>query len=1055
MKIIIIGNDLDTPQLRRTFEAYSCEMECIASSSFVTFPEDKKLKADAVIVAHDHGGHEVYKNLGCLEEIPFIAAIGAENMVAGCSNLSREENTDCNKYILYGGEQNLNHFVEFIRYKLYGEQKPPVPEYIAFDSIYTRNGQLYQSTQEYLQEWEDGYESYVGMLTLRTRWLSGDLMAEYALKEALNRQGIGVIPVFTTGNPDMELGSLSMDQTIEHFFMENGNLRIDALINFIYYGMALEEGKSLFERAANLYKRLDIPVIRPVQSSYLTNSEWENDASPFKQDVAMCYDMAEMQGAIETVFLGGMKEHKIHDVVPERTEKLAKRIAGWISLRKKPKEEKRIAFLLNNAVCSGVEATLGRASGLDSFESVVRVLKELRTAGYDVGEIPEKGEELRKLFLERKAYSDFRWTSVEDIEACGGTLYAMPACEYQQFFDTLSPKIQQQMEEAWGNVPGEAMVLDGKLVITGMCFGKVLLMIQPKRGCFGAKCTGEVCKILQDPSCPPTHQYLATYYYASEIFGADALIHVGTHGSLEYLPGKANGLGKDCFPDIAVGTKPNLYLFNAGSIASALLAKRRSYATMIDHTPEQEELHVLEENEINALLRALDGGFVYPGAGGSKEDSPETGCNLYGVELDRIPTREAYERGTQAAEDMIVRYLEEEGRYPEQIVLNMISLDIPRTKGEQFSLFLRLAGVRPCWNERGVVTGIELIALEELKRPRMDVAAHISSVLRDTWPDILARMDEAVLLAAMADETPEDNYIIRNLKADGRKCEAAQISRIFGNAPGVFASSIGLAIKASAWKDEKDLGRYFIDASSYAYGKDKYGEKDVTAFLNGIKRTDLTCDIMSLRHTDALKNGYSSRIQGGYALAAKSLGLKRRIHSYMGESTKSGIAVKTLGEHLNDGLKQTFFDEEWKKRHIEQGYDGAADIMCRMQNVFEMQCVNECFANEVLDELVKEYVTDEEMRCFMQECNPYAGEEMARRFLELESRGKWKPSQELLEQLQRAYLKTEANLEDGLCGRGEIQGGSVDIIADGQIPEWKERLNASELEIEKWKKQNY
>ena len=234
-------------------------------------------------------------------------------------------------------------------------------------------------------------------------------------------------------------------------------------------------------------------------------------------------------------------------------------------------------------------------------------------------------------------------------------------------------------------------------------------MIQPKRGCYGAKCTGEVCKVLQDPSCPPTHQFLASYFYAEQIFGADAWIHFGTHGCLEYLPGKANGLSAACYPDIAVGEKPNFYVFNAASIASAMLAKRRTYAVIIDHKPLKEGMHILERTEIESLLRGLGGGFILPGEGGTEEDNPAVGRNLYGVQLDRIPTKEAYSRGTQAAEDMVARYLAEEERYPEQIVLNMISLDIPRTGGEQFALFLRLLGVRPVWNERGVVTDIELI----------------------------------------------------------------------------------------------------------------------------------------------------------------------------------------------------------------------------------------------------------------------------------------------------------------------------------------------------------
>ncbi len=108
------------------------------------------------------------------------------------------------------------------------------------------------------------------------------------------------------------------------------------------------------------------------------------------------------------------------------------------------------------------------------------------------------------------------------------------------------------------------MVLDGKIVITGLDLGNVRVMVQPKRGCHKAKCTGEVCKILHDPVCPPPHQYLATYRYIQECFHADACIHVGTDGSLEYLPGKVTGMSDHCWPDIVLGELPNFYLYHTG-----------------------------------------------------------------------------------------------------------------------------------------------------------------------------------------------------------------------------------------------------------------------------------------------------------------------------------------------------------------------------------------------------------------------------------------------------------------------------------------------------------
>ena len=129
------------------------------------------------------------------------------------------------------------------------------------------------------------------------------------------------------------------------------------------------------------------------------------------------------------------------------------------------------------------------------------------------------------------------------------------------------------------------MVLDGHLIITGLDFGNVLVMVQPKRGCYGAKCTGEVCKILHDPACPPPHHYLATYRYLRNIFKADAVVEIGTDGSLEYLPGKANALSETCWPTIVLDNLPSLYLYNAGVISEGMIAKRRINSVILDYLP--------------------------------------------------------------------------------------------------------------------------------------------------------------------------------------------------------------------------------------------------------------------------------------------------------------------------------------------------------------------------------------------------------------------------------------------------------------------------------------
>lgn len=128
-------------------------------------------------------------------------------------------------------------------------------------------------------------------------------------------------------------------------------------------------------------------------------------------------------------------------------------------MRTKSNHEKKLALVLHNSVCSGVEATVGKAFGLDAFESAVSLMHRLNQEGYQIENIPESGEALKNIILQKKAFSDFRWTSVEDILESGGCLYKMPVHnEYLSYFHQLTPEMQKQMLDSWGTPPGEGMV---------------------------------------------------------------------------------------------------------------------------------------------------------------------------------------------------------------------------------------------------------------------------------------------------------------------------------------------------------------------------------------------------------------------------------------------------------------------------------------------------------------------------------------------------------------------------------------------------------------------
>lgn len=152
---------------------------------------------------------------------------------------------------------------------------------------------------------------------------------------------------------------------------------------------------------------------------------------------------------------------------------------------------------------------------------------------------------------------------------------------------------------------------------------------------------------------------------------------------------------------------------------------------------------------------------------------------------------------------------------------------------------LYLLGVRPVWSPSGRVEGLECVPPTELGRPRIDVAIHISSLMRDAWPTVLTMIDRAVVLAAAQDEPEEQNYVRANSIQTAQAGEDST-GRIFGGKPGTYTSAVGLALKASAWKGEDDLAKYFIDGSSYLYGENKQGIRAPGAFAANVRQVELT-----------------------------------------------------------------------------------------------------------------------------------------------------------------------------------------------------------------------
>ncbi|MDR2461116.1 MAG: cobaltochelatase subunit CobN [Deltaproteobacteria bacterium] len=550
------------------------------------------------------------------------------------STVDRARAREVYEYIRRGGPDNALNLLKYLMGLAKGDvfEVPPPENVPAFGLWHPLAPEKsYDSLEDFLSWYgpkiAGGSKGTVGLMLHRHFWCVDKPEVEEELIKCLENEGLAVLPVFISGE-DSE-ASKGAVKFLEDVFIGEKGRRIAALVKltslFQHGGVKLAGGTtkasdnpfdfsaqnieadsesfvgddSPAKGSVRLFRKLGCPVLQPVVSYRQSNLEWEKNPAGIAMELSWSVTMPEFEGAIEPHYIGGTEkaEGALGPKSPrrphqERVEHFAKRVAAWVRLSTKSPAERKVAFVLHNAPCASVEATVGIASRLDPFESLKNILSSMEKAGYKV-KVPASGEEIIKDIMDHKAISDFRWTTVQEIVGKGGALHELPNEDYLRWFSKYPEPVQQSLIDTWGRPPGEeidevpaAMVLDGKIVITGRPLGEnAVVCLQPKRGCAGARCDGRVCLILHDPSIPPPHQYLATYRWLQEQegFGADLIVHVGTLGNLEFLPGKSVGLSKSCLTDLALHESPNIYIYNSDVTAHGMVAKRRSYAVLVDH----------------------------------------------------------------------------------------------------------------------------------------------------------------------------------------------------------------------------------------------------------------------------------------------------------------------------------------------------------------------------------------------------------------------------------------------------------------------------------------
>ncbi len=458
----------------------------------------------------------------------------------------------------------------------------------------------------------------------------------------------------------------------------------------------------------------------------------------------------------------------------------------------------------------------------------------------------------------------------------------------------------------------------------------------------------------------------------------------------------------------------------AGTVTSNLknaLSYIRILKEKLEHTTQ----------EIDFLLKALNGGFVPPGPSGAPTRGQAhilpTGRNFYSVDPRKIPTPGAWEMGKKLGDALLKRYLEDTGNYPSSIGIIVWGGPTMRTGGDDIAQILYLLGVKPRWSRGSMeVEGIEIIPKEELGRPRIDVVPRISGFFRDCFPNLVDLIHNAVSLVASLEEEEEENFLRKNVIKDmesyireGHSREKAfslATLRIFGCPPGTYGAGVAQLVESGKWKDLKDLADIYITYSSYAYGGDIYGEPHRDIFEKNLSRIDLTVKNEDSREYDMMSCTDFYNYYGGLIASVRTMSGKTP-HSYVGDSSDpENIKIRTTSEEAKHVLRSRIVNPKWLSGMKKHGYKGAGDISKMMDVILGWDATANVMEDWMYEEVAKRIALNPEIQKWMKQTNPYALHNIVNKLLEAIQRGMWKAQEKTQRELQRTFLEIEGDIEE-------------------------------------------
>lgn len=877
----------------------------------------------------------------------------------------------------------------------------------------------------------------VAVVFYRSFLVAADLAPVKALFSALESEGFSAIGLFVP--------SLKAPEPAAWLARQMRCLKPASIVNVTSFSGQGARGTSPLDAGG-------VPVFQVALATSRRQAWEESERGLSPADLAMHVVLPEVDGR---VFAGvaSFKEPQIFDQAlqfsrfvhtphQERVDAVASRVAAWHRLASKPAVERRVALVLSTY--PGREWNLAHAVGMDALGSANAILQDLKAAGY-------------------------KTSGSVSGEALQTASRALPLQEYDDLARALPEDLRRDLSAAWGDPADDAAFVGDAFGLHVLNRGNVLVALQPERG------TPDVRDVeYHDLSRVPRHGYVAFYLWLQR--QVDAIIHIGAHGTLEWLPGKSVALSETCWPDALVGATPVLYPFIVNDPGEAAQAKRRIGAITLGHIPpplkssatpkrlirlealldefsnadgldprrrdrlqadirdEAQALGLESElgldpvtcaaeaitridrfvcdikdsqfgdglhiwgrvpeaqtafdaetsvrTERTALLDALDGRRIDAGPSGSpyrgRHDVLPTGRNLYTVDQRSVPTRAAYAQGIKLAEEFVRRHLQDEGDWPRALVVDLWGSATMRTAGEEFAMALSLLGVRPVWDEGSErVSGIEVLPITELDRPRVDVTLRVSGLFRDVFPTLTALFSQAVRALAERDEAPDWNPYVD-----------ADSPRVYGPAPGSFGVAMGRHIGDYSEAARQAAGEAWLAASSWVLDGDKVRQDaagirarvaDATAFLH----------LQDLPETDVLLAEDYATHEAGFA-AAKAIAGGRAELYHLDATNFDTPRARRLSEEIARVVHARATQPGWiagMKRH---GFRGAAEIAATLENMAAFAQLAGVVPDHIFDLYFEATLGDRDVVAFLADANPAALSAMRERFSALHAAGLWK-----------------------------------------------------------------